>query len=103
MSECPVCKNRISVFRGLNKIPREKKTDILKTSRDQFSCNSCGSILQKREKPFLMSLPVLAFPLYWLITRYIFEDKAIVGTVVLAFALFTFVLSILSVTYEESN
>ena len=103
MSECPVCKNRISVFRGLNKIPRKKKTDILKTSRDQFSCNSCGSILQKREKPFLMSLSVLAFPLYWLITRYIFENKAIVGTVVLAFALFTFVLSILSVTYEESN
>ena len=50
-----------------------------------------------------MSLSVLAFPLYWLITRYIFENKAIVGTVVLAFALFTFVLSILSVTYEESN
>ena len=103
MSTCPVCKSRISVFRGLNKIPREKKPYIFKVPRDRYSCNSCGSILHRKENPLLMSLPVLAFPLYWVMTRYMFENKALVGTVVLAFALFSFFLSILNVTYEKSN
>ena len=103
MSICPVCKSRISVFRGLNKISREKKAYIFKVPKDRYSCNSCGSILHKKENPLLMSLPVFAFPLYWVITRYMFENKALVGTVVLVLALFSFFLSILNVTYEKSN
>ena len=103
MSKCPNCKSSISVFRGLQRLPQEKKVYILKAPRNEYSCNSCGIILHNKGNNLLTALSVFAFPLYFLVTRFLYDNKVVVGIVVFSLALLFLILSILRVNFEKSN
>ena len=84
-------------------MPQEKKVYVLKAPRYRYSCNNCRTILVSKGNNLLSALPLLAFPLYFLITRYLYDNKVVVGIVVFSFAFLFFISSILRVTFEKSN